>query len=368
MRRLCTGLAETGDSDLNFGAFLLMPSPRALPHAEIYARGLEVAQAAEALGYDGIWLAEHHFSNYGYLSCPLIMATHLAARTSRIRIGTAVVVLPLHNPLMVAEEAATIDLLSEGRFDLGLGRGYQQYEFQRLGLDLKDSRARWEEAIEIVTRAFTEDSFSFQGEHFSFPETTVLPKPYQKPHPPIWVVGQSPESIDGAVRRGFNVVTGGAAFPIGRIEERREQFEDAVLRHGRGGQLQFGIQQKIYVTESEDEAEKMAEHGLWNMRVSLSLRLGREQVEKGRVTDVPIENEPSIQELVARHFLFGTPDTVSEKLIRLQEKLQLDHLNCDFWLGDMPHDKVLRSMELFARYVMPKFQDAPKTETLTPAG
>ena len=353
---------------MNFGAFLLMPSPSVRPHAEIYARGLDIAQAAEALGYDGVWLAEHHFSNYGYLSQPLIMATHLAAKTSRIRIGTAVVVLPLHNPLMVAEQAATIDLLSEGRFDLGLGRGYQQYEFQRLGLDLKDSRGRWEEAIEIVTRAFTEESFSYQGEYYSFPETNVLPKPYQKPHPPIWVVGQSPESIDGAVRRGFHVVTGGAAFPIGRIEERREQFDAAVQRHGQEGQLQFGIQQKIHVTESEEEAVKMAEHGLWNMRVSLSLRLGREQVEKGRVTDVPIENEPSIQELVDRHFLFGTPDTISEKLTRLQDKLRLDHLNCDFWLGDMPQDKVLRSMELFARHVMPRFQDAPKAETLTPAG
>ena len=105
----------------------------------------------------------------------------------------------------------------------------------------------------------------------------------------------------------------------------------------------------------------MAEHGLWNMRVSLSLRLGREQVERGRVTDVPIENEPTIQELVDRHFLFGTPDTVSEKLIRLQEKLQLDHLNCDFWLGDMPQDKVLRSMEMFAEHVMPRVQEAERS-------
>ena len=353
---------------MNFGAFLLMPSPRALPHAEIYARGLEVAQAAEDMGYDGVWLAEHHFSNYGYLSQPLIMATHLAAKTSRIRIGTAVVVLPLHNPLMVAEQASTIDLLSEGRFDLGLGRGYQQYEFQRLGLDLKDSRGRWEEAIGIVTRAFTEESFSFQGDYFSFPETTVLPKPHQKPHPPIWVVGQSPESIDGAVRRGFNVVTGGAAFPIGRIEQRREQFDEAVHRYGREGELQFGIQQKIYVTESDEEAVRMAEHGLWNMRVSLSLRLGREQVERGRVTDVPIEDEPSIEELVDKHFLFGTPDTVTAKLYRLQEQLKLDHLNCDFWLGDMPQDKVLRSMELFAKYVMPQFQVAPGAGALSPAG
>ena len=345
-----------------------MPSPRALPHADIYARGLEVAQAAEDMGYDGLWLAEHHFSNYGYLSRPLIMATHLAANTRRIRIGTAVVVLPLHHPLVVAEEAATIDLLSEGRFDLGLGRGYQQYEFGRMGLDLKDSRQRWEEAIEIVTRAFTEDSFSFEGDYYNFPETTVLPKPYQKPHPPIWVVGQSPESIDGAVRRGFHVVTGGAAFPVGRIEERRGQFDDAVSRYGREEQLQFGIQQKIYVTESEEEAVRMAEHGLWNMRVSISLRLGREQVERGRVTDVPIENEPTIEELVEKHFLFGTPDTVSAKLKRLQDQLRLDHLNCDFWLGDMPQDKVLRSMELFAKHVMPQFQGSPKVGSLSPAG
>lgn len=353
---------------MNFGAFLLMPSPSVRPHAEIYARGLEVAQAAEDLGYDGVWLAEHHFSNYGYLSQPLIMATHLAAKTSRIRIGTAVVVLPLHNPLMVAEQAATIDLLSEGRFDLGLGRGYQQYEFQRLGLDLKDSRGRWEEAIEIVTRAFTEDSFSFQGQYYDFPETNVLPKPYQAPHPPIWVVGQSPESINAAVRRGFHVVTGGAAFPIGRIEERREQFDAAVARHGKAGQLQFGIQQKIYVTESEEEALKMAEHGLWNMRVSLSLRLGREQVDRGRVTDVPIEDEPSIQELVDKHFLFGTPETVANKLLRLKEQLHLDHLNCDFWLGSMPQDKVLRSMELFAKHVMPRVQEAESSRAPTPAG
>ena len=352
---------------MNFGAFLLMPSPTARPHEEVYARGLEVAQAAEDLGYDGVWLAEHHFSNYGYLSRPMMMATHLAANTKRIRIGTAVVVLPLHHPLVVAEEAATLDQLSKGRFDLGLGRGYQQYEFRRLGLDLNESRSRWSEAIEIVSRAFTEESFSFEGQHYRFPETTVLPKPYQKPHPPIWVVGQSPESIDGAVSRGFHVVTGGAAFPVGRIEERRAQFDEAVARHGREGQLQFGIQQKIYVTDSEEEALQMARHGLWNMRVSISLRLGREQVTRGRVTDVPIENEPSIEELVEKHFLFGTPDTVAAKLTRLQEQLRLDHLNCDFWLGDMPQEKVLRSMELFARHVMPRFQGATSGPELPPA-
>src|SRR5712691_7933746 len=119
-----------------------MQSPSARTSQEIYARGVEMAQAAEALGFRNMWLAEHHFSTYGYLSRPLLLATHIAARTTRLRVGTAVIVVPLHHPLVIAEEVATVDLLSGGRFDLGLGRGYQRYEFERLGMDLAESRPR----------------------------------------------------------------------------------------------------------------------------------------------------------------------------------------------------------------------------------
>src|SRR5262245_45118251 len=128
---------------IEFGTFLLMQSPSARSSEEIYARAIEHAQAAETLGFRNIWLAEHHFSTYGYVGRPVQLATYIAARTTRLRVGTAVIVVPLHHPLVIAEEIAMLDLLANGRADIGLGRGYQSYEFARLGLDLDGARARW---------------------------------------------------------------------------------------------------------------------------------------------------------------------------------------------------------------------------------
>jgi alkanesulfonate monooxygenase SsuD/methylene tetrahydromethanopterin reductase-like flavin-dependent oxidoreductase (luciferase family) len=137
---------------LNFGTFLLMQSPSMRSSREIYSRAVDIAQAAEALGFRNVWLAEHHFSTYGYLSRPAQLATYLAAKTTTLRVGTAVIVVPLHHPLVVAEEIATLDQLGGGRVDIGLGRGYQHYEFERLGLELDTARARWEESVDIILR------------------------------------------------------------------------------------------------------------------------------------------------------------------------------------------------------------------------
>src|SRR3989442_9773991 len=139
---------------MNFGTFLLMQSPSARTSQEIYARGVEMAKAAEALGFRNVWLAEHHFSTYGYLSRPAQLATYIAAKTTRLRVGTAVIVVPLHHPLVVAEEIATLDLLSGGRPDVGLRRGYQHYEFQPVGLQLASGRPPWDEAVGIILQTF----------------------------------------------------------------------------------------------------------------------------------------------------------------------------------------------------------------------
>src|SRR5438105_173443 len=156
---------------MNFGTFLLMQSPSAAPSEELYARALEHSQVAEDLGFRNVWLAEHHFSTYGYLARPVQLATFLAAKTQRLRVGTAVIVVPLHHPLVVAEEIATLDLLAGGRVDIGLGRGYQHYEFERLGLELDTSRARWEESVDIILQAFTGKPFTYDGKIFKIPET-----------------------------------------------------------------------------------------------------------------------------------------------------------------------------------------------------
>src|SRR5437762_8790835 len=177
---------------LNFGTFLLMQSPSARSSEEMYTRATDIAQTAEGLGYRNVWLAEHHFSTYGYLSRPAQVATYIAAKTTRLRVGTAVIVVPLHHPLVIAEEIATLDLLAGGRVDIGLGPGYQQYEFERHGLELESGRARWDEAVDIILKAFEGKPFSYDGQIFKIPETTIFPQPLQKPRPPIWITAQSP--------------------------------------------------------------------------------------------------------------------------------------------------------------------------------
>ena len=341
---------------MNFGTFLLLQSPSARSSQEIYARGLEIAQAAETLGFNNVWVAEHHFSTYGYLSRPAQVATHIAAKTTRIRVGTAVIVVPLHHPLVVAEEIATLDLLSAGRADVGLGRGYQPYEFERLGLELETGRARWEESVDIIVKALEGGPFTYDGKLFKIPETTIFPQPVQTPRLPIWITAQSPDSIEGAVRRGFNVLTGGFGVPLERMAEFRRLFDKHVAEVKPRHPLNVGVQRAVYVADSLAEARAAAEEARWNMRVTLSLRNHYERVEAGRAIPVPAPSEPSIDDLLDRFLVIGTPDTCVRQIQRIQESVGITHFNCSFWFGDLEHARVLRSMERFAREVLPAFR------------
>jgi luciferase family oxidoreductase group 1 len=338
---------------MNFGTFLLMQSPSARSSREIYSRGVEIAQAAETLGFHNVWLAEHHFSTYGYLSRPAQLATYIAAKTTRLRVGTAVIVVPLHHPLVIAEEIATLDLLAGGRVDIGLGRGYQHYEFERFGLELESGRARWEESVDIILKAFGGQPFSYDGKLFKIPETTVFPQPVQQPHPPIWITAQSPASIEAAVRRGFNVLTGGFGVPLERMAEFRRLFDRLVAEINPPHPLKVGVQRAVYVTDSEADARAAAEEARWNMRVTLSLRNHYERVERGRAIPVPAATEPGIDDLLDRFLVIGTPDTCIRQIKRIQEFVGITHFNCSFWFGDLEQKRVLRSMELFAKEVMP---------------
>ena len=180
---------------MKFGVFQLLHSADKGPAKEVYDNALEQARLADELGFEGIWLAEHHFSSYGYSPNPLTFAVKIADQTKHIRIGTAVVVLPLYHPLRLAEEIALTDQLTDGRLEVGLGRGYQRYEFERLGLDLDDSRPMFDEALEIIQLALTQESFRYEGKYYQLPETTIFPRPLQQPHPPFWIAAQSPSSI-----------------------------------------------------------------------------------------------------------------------------------------------------------------------------
>jgi alkanesulfonate monooxygenase SsuD/methylene tetrahydromethanopterin reductase-like flavin-dependent oxidoreductase (luciferase family) len=307
---------------LNFGTFLLMQSPSMRPSQEIYSRAVDIAQAAETLGFRNVWLAEHHFSTYGYLSRPAQLATFLAAKTTTLRVGTAVIVVPLHHPLVVAEEIATLDQLAGGRVDIGLGRGYQHYEFERLGLELDSARARWEESVDIILKALTGEPFSYQGKLFQIPETTIFPQPLQRPHPPIWVTAQS------------RLVSEVKPAPLPQV----------------------GVQRAVYVTDNAADARAAAEEARWNMRVTLSLRNHYERVERGRAVAVAAPKEPDTDDLLDRFLVIGTPETVIRQIRRVQETVGITHFNCSFWFGDIEHPRIMKSMTLFAREVLPAFR------------
>jgi alkanesulfonate monooxygenase SsuD/methylene tetrahydromethanopterin reductase-like flavin-dependent oxidoreductase (luciferase family) len=343
-------------SVINFGTFLLMQSPSAQPSEEMYARAIEHAQAAEDLGFRNVWLAEHHFSTYGYLGRPVQLATYIAAKTKRLRVGTAVIVVPLHHPLVVAEEIATLDLLAGGRVDIGLGRGYQYYEFERFGLELDSARARWEEAVDIITLALRGEPFCYTGKLYTIPETTVFPKPLQQPYPPIWVTAQSPASVEATVRRGFNLLTGGFGVPVETLGEYRTLFDRLVSEVQPACVPEVGVQRAVYVTEDAADANEAAEQARWNMRVTLSLRNHYERVEQGRAIPVPMPDEPSTEDLLDRFLIIGTPDTAIRQIKRIQELVGINHFNCSFWFGDLSQARVLKSMQLFAQEVMPAFQ------------
>jgi luciferase family oxidoreductase group 1 len=340
---------------INFGTFLLMQSPSARSSQEIFSRAIDISQAAESLGFRNIWLAEHHFSTYGYLPRPVQLATYIAAKTQTLRVGTAVIVVPLHHPLVIAEEIATLDLLAGGRVDIGLGRGYQHYEFERLGLELDSARTRWEESVDIILKALQGEPFSYAGTLFKIPETTIFPQPLQQPHPPIWVTAQSPESVEATVRRGFNLLTGGFGVPIERMAEFRKQFDCLVAEVKPARMPEVGVQRAVYVTDNADDARAAAEEARWNMRVTLSLRNNYERVERGRAIAMPMPNEPDTDDLLDRFLVIGTPETVIRQIRRLEELVGITHFNCSFWFGDLEHPRVLKSMELFAREVMPAF-------------
>jgi alkanesulfonate monooxygenase SsuD/methylene tetrahydromethanopterin reductase-like flavin-dependent oxidoreductase (luciferase family) len=332
---------------------MTMPSPSVAPAPEVYQRGIETAVLAEELGFSHVWLAEHHFTNYSYLSRPVTLLSYLAARTRRIRLGTAIVPLPLHHPLLVAEELAALDVLSGGRVEIGLGKGYQQYQYDRFGMGTERDIQRYEESIDVVRLALTEEVFSYTGESFQIPETRLYPQPIQR-QPPFWLVVNTTvrEGIVDAVRRGMNMFTG-VLEPIAKLTDMRVTYPD--LFPADAPPLRIGTQRPVYVAESEADAQAAIEQVRWNGRISLAMRHNFASLDHGRVLPLPLPKEPSNDFIQKELVVIGTPDQCIAQLRRIQKGLGADYFSASFWFGELPHDAVLGSMQRFARDVAPAF-------------
>ena len=340
---------------MQFGAFFLAGSPGREESSAVFKRLRQFVQDSEELGFDSVWFAEHHFSNYGYIPNPLIMSAHVAAETTHIRIGTAVLVLPFWNPLRVAEDIALTDQLTGGRLEVGVARGYQPFEYRRFGLDQEDARERTDEVLTILLKALTSDSFSFDGRYHQIPEVTVFPRPLQTPHPPIWLAAHTKESFEIAARHGLRAFTTNSGRPVANLEEGWANYLAARALYP-AAPADFGVQVQVIVADTDDEARKQMPAYLYQTRQVATLRGGHEHVVSGVSEALPYEGEPTLEEMFEYRTISGSPETVIKKLNLYREVAPMTLLNCVFHGGDMPAEVARHSMRLFAQEVMPHFR------------
>lgn len=228
--------------------------------SQMYTDYIDYVCEAEKLGFHSLFLVEHHFTGMGQISASLSFLCYLAAKTTRMRLGAAVVVLPWHNPALLVEQAATLDLLSNGRFDFGVGRGYRHNEFHGFCIPIEEANERYEEALEFIRKAWASDQrFSHHGKRWHFEDVVVEPAPTQKPHPPFWVGVGSAQSIEGAARQGFNILLPQHGGPQA-VGEKIAIYRNAIEAEGRAYQpYTVGLTRALHVVMNERERDEAHE-------------------------------------------------------------------------------------------------------------
>jgi alkanesulfonate monooxygenase SsuD/methylene tetrahydromethanopterin reductase-like flavin-dependent oxidoreductase (luciferase family) len=286
---------------------------------------------AEARGFVSTFLVEHHFSGWNQVAATLMLQTCVALRTTTLRLGTGVMVLPWHNPVLLAEQAATLDVISGGRVDMGVGKGYRYSEFRGFNVDQREADVRFEEALEVLLRAWTtRQRFSHHGRHWTFDDIVVEPPPLQSPHPPIWIAAASETSVGRAARWGHNLILDQYAS-VEQIAERLAWFRDG----GEGVEGEVAVARQVYVAHSRAEAEEALVRQAALTRRTIDVSRSPRTARGSHVLGYANTEE---------HALFGTPDEIHEGLANLRDA------GADYILVNLPRGP--RQLHRFATEVL----------------
>lgn len=334
---------------------------------EVYDYQIELVELLEELGFDGVWIAEHHFRDYGVVPNPFTLLANLAARTERLRLGTGIAVLPLHNPVHIAEEAAMVDLLSDGRLELGIGRGYQSVEFESFGIDLSEARERFNEALDMLIGLWTTDEFHFDGKYYRTGNpVTLTPRPVQRPYPPLHVASVSPETVELYAARGLPILADPAA-PFKKIAKAARTWHDTAAANGVDSDtVELVATRSVYVAPTveqarEDQArfEKNFDRSrIFNPQSApIDAKTGKaargfefyqDRYLKGGNVDADFRWE--------QLEVIGDPDRVIQQIKMIQE-FGFSNLMCDFGsTRPMPIEDMKKVLKFFAAEVIPAFR------------
>jgi alkanesulfonate monooxygenase SsuD/methylene tetrahydromethanopterin reductase-like flavin-dependent oxidoreductase (luciferase family) len=268
---------------------------------------------AEALGYDSTFVVEHHFTGFGQVSASLNLLTWVAARTTTLRLGTAVLVLPWHNPVLLAEQAATIDLLSGGRLEFGVGKGYRHNEFAGFCIAMDEAEERFEESLGVILKAWTcEHRFSHHGKYWNFENIVVEPPTRQKPHPPVWMAAGQPDSIRKVARRGARLLLDQFASTALTIERFNIYKAEVEAQGRRFDPMDVGVCRAFYVAKNAEDKRQAVEARLANQQRMAKLA---DPAGTGKSSMLSFDHT---LDAAAESAMYGTPDEIAKKLDALQ--------------------------------------------------
>jgi alkanesulfonate monooxygenase SsuD/methylene tetrahydromethanopterin reductase-like flavin-dependent oxidoreductase (luciferase family) len=335
------------------GLFSLQTHPEnPVSHAEICKNTLEQVKLAEQSNFYSAWISEHHFLEDGYCPSPLILASAMAAVTTSIRIGTAGIILPLYNPIRVAEDSALVDNISNGRLDLGVVLGYRKEEFEGFGIPIKQRPSRMEEGIEIVIRAWTEEGFSFEGKRYRFRNVNVTPKPVQKPHPPVYIGAFEEPAIRRAGRLGYPLLIG-PGRTIDMIRETIRIYNESAKKAGNDpDKAEHILLREVYVGENKKKAREEAERYIINM-YRYYFSLGVKMFVRGRqLTGL---DDPMFEYLPEDRFIIGDPEECVREIQRYRDELGIGYITCRMVFPQATHKVISECIKLFGKEVIPHF-------------
>lgn len=345
------------------------PNPVQRTDAEVYHDIMKGARLAEDLGFDSVWIAEHAFSEHSIISSPHSLLAAIAAQTQRVKVGVACTIVPWYHPLRLAQDLATIDVISQGRLMIGVGRGYQKQEFDAYGLDIAESRERFVEGMDIALQAWSQEAVAYEGQFYRFPEVMVVPRPIQQPAPPILMaVTHSPESVELAVRHRWGIFTVGSTFFPASPEADENLitlYRTKMLASGASpDDIVVAAARNAYVAPSREEAWRIMQPRLqWGGDLAHYLRSPVSTLARagGLRGYEHYARDPFIDpELVQRRGqdalrAIGTPAQVTAEIQDLQAK-HVTHFLYYIDTGGLSYEEVMPSMRLFAEQVMPHFQ------------
>ena len=346
---------------MDFGLFLEFPCRDGMAESEAFAECFRLVDEAEAQGVPSVWLAEYHFAPISVLASPITVASAIAARTQRIRIGLAVVVLPLGHPVRFAEDLATLDHISKGRLEFGIGRGTFPDTHDGFNSPFEESRDRFNEYLEVILKAWTTEQFSFEGKYYNYKDLYVRPKPVQTPHPPIWVGVTSAETFPLIGRMGYPIIINPSrVFALADLASYIEQFRQAWQEAGHAGKAKVGLRVPVYVAETAETAYSEPQASAMTSVRGLGERVAGSASRAGTTGDWGAQAERiramTYDDWLRDKVIFGTPDAVVERIHQLTEDLQLDQVLYEINFGrQLPCELQVKNLRMISDKVLPRF-------------